>query len=125
MARLLVIDDWTLTAAAAELAAGEAGAGCDHALDGVSGVERARAGSYDLVLASMHGPGLNGLEVARALAGTGARVVLIGEGGGPTRRRCAAAGVWALLPRPVSVADVRRCLDDARRAPASLPRRVA
>jgi CheY-like chemotaxis protein len=74
----------------------------DTAADGEEGLARVRdaedAGEpYDLVLLDHHMPGLDGLGVARALAGGGPRVILLSSAG----RTRGGPGVTSTLTKPV------------------------
>ncbi len=75
---------------------------CETASGGEEGLERIREREaegrpFDLVLLDHHMPGLDGLGVARALAGAGPRVILLSSAGTVG----GAAGVAATLAKPV------------------------
>ena len=75
---------------------------CETASDGEEGIERVRAREaegkpYDLILLDHHMPGLDGIGVARAIAGSSARVILLSSGG----RSRGGPGVTSTLSKPV------------------------
>jgi CheY-like chemotaxis protein/HPt (histidine-containing phosphotransfer) domain-containing protein len=74
----------------------------ETATGGQEGLERIRARAaagrpYDLVLLDHHMPGLDGLEVARAIGGGGPKVILLSSAG----RTRGGPGVHATLTKPV------------------------
>jgi DNA-binding response OmpR family regulator len=64
---ILVVEDDTRIARVVEQALAEAGHQVDIAYDGLEGLERAEAGSYDLVILDVMLPEMDGLAVARDL----------------------------------------------------------
>lgn len=65
MARILIIDDETNIRMMLRMALQKQGHVVEQAADGPEGLERYRAGDYDLVLLDQRMPGMEGLEVLR------------------------------------------------------------
>lgn len=77
--------------------------------DGRDALRHARSGSFDLVLLDLHMPGLDGLEVVRALRederGSGGHlpvIALTGSSYPADRERCLAAGMDEFVAKPIA-----------------------
>ncbi len=102
------------------------------AADGAQALERlhaaAQAGDpYDLVILDMEMPGMNGLQLARAIKGArpiaGARLVLLTSSGNGTGEQARDAGIAAVLTKPARQSALYDCLVDVlnRAVPAPAP----
>jgi signal transduction histidine kinase/CheY-like chemotaxis protein len=110
------------------------GLGCDVAIarDGPSGLERLREIEPRLAFIDIGLPGLDGYQLAREVRSTASRdthrpwlVALTGYGQPADRERALAAGFDRHLTKPVSVATLRRAVEEAcHAAPASAPGNV-
>jgi signal transduction histidine kinase/CheY-like chemotaxis protein len=113
------------------------GLGCDVAIarDGPSGLERLRELQPRLAFIDIGLPGLDGYQLAREVRSTtaGSRdthrpwlVALTGYGQPADRERALAAGFDRHLTKPVSVATLRRAVEEAcQAAPAQPPANVS
>jgi signal transduction histidine kinase/CheY-like chemotaxis protein len=110
------------------------GLGCDVAIarDGPSGLERLREIEPRLAFIDIGLPGLDGYQLAREVRSTASRdthrpwlVALTGYGQPADRERALAAGFDRHLTKPVSVATLRRAVEEAcHAAPANAPGNV-
>ncbi len=71
-----------------------------EATDGAAALERLREGPCDLVISDLDQPRMNGLELARALASSPVRVLLLSAE--LSRERTPPAGACGVLPMPFS-----------------------
>jgi CheY-like chemotaxis protein len=113
------------------------GLGCDVAIarDGPSGLQRLRELEPRLAFIDIGLPGLDGYQLAREVRSTpaGSRdthrpwlVALTGYGQPADRERAFAAGFDRHLTKPVSVATLRRAVEEAcQGAPAQTPAHVS
>ena len=114
--RVLIVDDNVDAAETLQMVVSQMGHDADAAHDGPAALDAARARRPDVVLLDISMPGMDGLEVARALRSEPAlrqvRVVaLTGFGQQEDRRRSEAAGFDAHLVKPVSPEELRRVLE--------------
>lgn len=132
--RVLVVDDDATNRLVARRLLARLGLDADEVADGPSALERLRAGGYDAVLLDHQMPGMDGLEVARAIRldePPGHRtpiIALTGSALAADRRRCLDAGMDDHLAKPVSLDLLGECLgrwigtdgecDDATTEPA-------
>ena len=114
--RVLIVDDNVDAAETLQMVVSQLGHEVQAAHDGVAALDAVRSRRPDVVLLDISMPGMDGLEVARALRAEPAlrqvRVVaLTGFGQQEDRRRSLAAGCDAHLVKPVSPEDLRRVLE--------------
>lgn len=114
--RVLVVDDDATNRLVARRLLARLGLDSDEVPDGPSALERVRAGGYDAVLLDHQMPGMDGLEVARAIRldePVGHRtpiIALTGSALAADRRRCLDAGMDDHLAKPVSLDLLGDCL---------------
>ena len=114
--RVLIVDDNVDAAETLQMVVSQMGHDAHAAHDGPAALDAARARRPDVVLLDISMPGMDGLEVARALRSEPSlrqtRVVaLTGFGQQEDRRRSEAAGFDAHLVKPVSPEELRRVLE--------------
>lgn len=92
------------------------------ACDGVAAIDASTANHFDVVLTDIHMPGMDGVEIIRRLrelpSAREARTLVIAMTADVTentRRRCAEAGVDAMLSKPLHLDALRQAL--SRRPP--------
>jgi PAS domain S-box-containing protein len=108
--RILVVEDNATNRMIAVRLLESLGADAATASDGVSGVEAAAAGGYDIILMDIQMPGIDGLEAARrirALPGLVAAtpiVALTANAMSHQRRSYLAAGMDGVVSKPISPA---------------------
>ncbi len=94
--------------------------------DGIAGRDRAIAESFDLVVCDLGLPGLDGVDLARAVRAAGIRVPLVAVSGRATedeRLMALTAGFDSFLTKPFSVTTLLRevALHDAARGAQHVP----
>ena len=106
---ILVVEDNTDAREMLQAVLEVAGHKVEVARDGVTGVERALAGTHDLAIVDIGLPGLNGYEVAQRIraARDGSRpalylIALTGYGGNDQRDRAIGAGFDVHLVKPIN-----------------------
>ncbi|HET7671843.1 MAG TPA: ATP-binding protein, partial [Burkholderiales bacterium] len=114
--RVLIVDDNVDAAETLQMVVSQMGHEVQAAHDGAAALAAARSGRPDVVLLDISMPGMDGLEVARALRREpGLRqvrvVALTGFGQQEDRRRSLDAGCDAHLVKPISPDDLRRVLE--------------
>jgi len=114
--RVLIVDDNVDAAETLQMVLSQMGHQVEATHDGRTAIDAARKGRPDVVLLDISMPGMDGLEVARALRREpGLRqirvVALTGYGQQEDRRKSLAAGFDAHLVKPVSPEDLRRVLE--------------
>ncbi len=90
------------------------GAGVDIAADGPTGVAKACAGRYDLILMDINLPGFNGLEATRRIRRDGSAdlpiVAMTAHGPPGDRDTCLAAGMNDHVVKPISAEALKQVL---------------
>jgi DNA-binding response OmpR family regulator len=130
--RILLVEDEPTIRTAVRDALRSKGYDVDDTIDGAEGLRRARAGGYDLIVLDIMLPGMDGLEVCKALRRDGNRtplILLTARGGEDDRVRGLQVGADDYVAKPFSVkellarvaAQLRRC---EWGAPASGPLRL-
>jgi CheY-like chemotaxis protein len=118
---VLVADDNPVNCEVARRHLERLGFRVDLAADGREAVEKARAGSYALVIMDCRMPELDGSEAARAIRAEARLanlpiIAVSAHAGAAERQKCLAAGMNAYLEKPFRARDLERvvfqCLDD-------------
>ena len=122
MRRVLLIDDDSAvrdTIAVTLLSLGFAPVSVGSAIEGI---ERAERDSFDVVLVDINMPGVDGLEVIKAVARLARPVPIIAMSGGSTERDyevlTAALGARVFLVKPFRRHDLLAAIDAATSGPA-------
>lgn len=106
-ARILVAEDDDINACLVETLLARAGHDVAVVRDGPAALERLDAAPYDLVLADVRMPGMDGAELARAVRARGdvragvPIVALTANAAEETRQECLQAGMDAFLAKPI------------------------
>lgn len=109
MKRILLVEDEPTIRTAVRDALRSQGHDVDDTIDGAEGLRRARQGGYDLIVLDLMLPGLDGLEVCRALRRDGNRtpiIVLTARGGEDDRVRGLQVGADDYVAKPFSVREL-------------------
>ncbi len=107
--RILLVEDEPTIRTAVRDALRSQGHDVDDTVDGAEGLRRARMGGYDLIVLDLMLPGLDGLEVCRALRREGNRtpiIVLTARGGEDDRVRGLQVGADDYVAKPFSVREL-------------------
>jgi DNA-binding NtrC family response regulator len=114
MARVLIVDDDEAFSAAVGRLVRASGHDFESASDGKEGLERARRGEFDVVIADLKMPRMNGIEFIRDLrrVNHGAVVMVItGYADLATAVEAMALGASDYLEKPVAVERFRAALE--------------
>lgn len=116
MKRLLIVEDDDSVRALAARALERAGYAVDVAADGRIGLEKVATagGHYDLIISDIRMPGMDGVEMARALVKTYPTVrILFVTGYADQRERAAELDgiVAGVLQKPFTLAEIRAKVD--------------
>ena len=123
---VLVVEDNPVNQMVVQAMLGELGMGCTIANDGAEGLARLREGGFDVVLMDVQMPGMDGLSATRAwrsaeAARGGPRLPVVAMTANSEiaeKDACMAAGMDDFLSKPFGIAQLRRCLQQWRRAAA-------
>jgi two-component system chemotaxis response regulator CheY len=104
-ARILTVDDSASIRLTTRVTLGNAGYTVEEAVDGLDGLNKLKAGEYDLVVTDLNMPNMDGLTMIRELrklpAHTGVPVIfLTTESDGELKAQAKAAGATGWLTKP-------------------------
>jgi two-component system chemotaxis response regulator CheY len=104
-ANILTVDDSASVRMTTKIALSNAGYQITEAVDGLDGLEKAKAASFDLIVTDLNMPNMNGLEMIEALrqspAHTGLPIIfLTTESDGDMKARAKAAGATGWMTKP-------------------------
>jgi two-component system, sensor histidine kinase and response regulator len=103
--RVLLVDDNPTTLCLLLHKVSSVGMSADTALDGEGALILARANNYDVILLDEEMPGMDGIEVAKALRAAGTKMnrvmMLTALPGGENQKRAISAGIEWFLTKPV------------------------
>lgn len=124
--RVLLVDDNEDSCTLFEIALTSEGHTVDVAHDGLVGLERLVAGSYDVAFIDIGLPGIDGYEVARrARKALGEKtpklVAMTGWGRDRDRDEARAAGFTSHLVKPVDIADLVSAVPPASAVATPVP----
>ena len=120
--RILVIEDDLAMAVHLSDGIRNAGHSVDHALDGIDGLKRAGAGSFDVFVVDRMLPGMDGLSIVRALRDAGQHtpvLLLTTMSGLDDRVEGLEAGADDYLAKPFAMAELLARLNALGRRTAS------
>jgi len=133
-ARVLVVDDGEENRELLRLMLGEVGLAIEEAQNGQVGVDKARAGAFDVILMDMQMPVMDGYAATRALREAGLETPIIALTANAMKgfeEECLAAGCTGYLTKPVDIDRLtetlaehlggRRAQDEGREAPVPMP----
>jgi two-component system, OmpR family, response regulator MprA len=117
--RVLVVDDVDLVREVFGRFLVSSGMEPSFAVDGLDGLQRARASGPDAIVCDLDMPKMDGIELCRALRTDAVTprvpIVVVTGSGGEQVRAALDAGCDAVLPKPCSrallIATIRECLD--------------
>lgn len=127
-ARVLLVEDNPVNLMVGQRLLGVLGVQCDTAANGEAALMRMSASRYDLVLMDCQMPVLDGYAATRrwredeAAGGTRARlpiVAMTANAMAGDRQKCLDAGMDDYLPKPVTRAELERCLHRWYKRPAA------
>jgi two-component system chemotaxis response regulator CheY len=104
-ANILTVDDSASVRMTTKIALTNAGYQVTEAVDGLDGLTKAKAASYDLIVTDLNMPNMNGLEMIEALRQspdhTGLPIIfLTTESDGDMKARAKAAGATGWMTKP-------------------------
>jgi CheY-like chemotaxis protein len=103
--RVLLVDDNATTLCLLLHKVSSVGMSADTALDGEGALVLAKANNYDVILVDEEMPGMDGIEVAKALRAAGTKmervIILTALSGGENQKRAISAGIEWFLTKPV------------------------
>ena len=114
--RILVVDDEVDICENLADILGDLGCRVDTAQDGASALELVRRGPYDVALLDLKMPGMDGLELCRAMkalrSGTVA-IIVTAYAGSTTSEEAVEAGAWQVVAKPVDFPALLKLVDEA------------
>jgi two-component system, NtrC family, response regulator HydG len=119
-ASILVVDDDIDTCRNLSDILGDLGYHVEIAHDGPAALELVRRRHFDVALLDLKMPGMDGLELYRAIRTVRADTVALivtAYAGGNTAEEALAAGAWRVLPKPVDFARLLGLVDQALSQP--------
>jgi PAS domain S-box-containing protein len=121
--RVLVVDDEDDICRNLADILGDMGLHVDTANDGASALELVRKTPYDVALLDLRMPGMDGVELCRALkavrSGTVA-IIVTAYAGSNAAEEALAAGAWQVVAKPVDLDALLRLVDEAAGQPLVL-----
>jgi two-component system, NtrC family, response regulator HydG len=120
---ILVVDDDVDTCRNLADILGDLDYHVEIAHDGISALELVRKRHFDVALLDLKMPGMNGLELYRAIRALRADTVALivtAYAGGTTAEEALAAGAWRVLSKPVDFAKLLGLVDQALGQPLVL-----
>ena len=120
MNHVLIIDDDQAVGAAIKLWLEVEGADVTHVEDGPHGIEASRNGAFDLVIVDLSMPGLNGLQIIKALRRIRPELPIIvmsgmlhQSDGASIADEAIALGAARVLAKPFRPSDLSRAIEAA------------
>ncbi len=117
---ILVVDDEPDICANLRDILSEFGYRVDTATSGASALELVDRGNYDVALLDLKMPGMSGVELFREIksrsSGTVA-VIISAYASTSSAEEALQAGAWQILSKPVDIAQVMQCIDEAVNQP--------
>ena len=128
--RVLVVDDDLSTRTLLQRMLDHLGYAASVARDGAEAVHSATSGEYDIILMDGRMPGLDGYEATRRIraAENGSHVAVIAMTGATSpadHQRARDAGMDSLLPKPMTMDELRTVLQTALDNSHAKPRRLS
>jgi signal transduction histidine kinase/CheY-like chemotaxis protein len=113
---VLVVEDDRVNQLVVKLMLARLGLSCEIVDNGTRGIERALAGTWDLILMDVQMPGIDGLEATRRiraqLSGRPLPIIaLTANAMADDRAACEASGMNDFLTKPLREAELRTCLE--------------
>lgn len=104
-ASILTVDDSASIRMTTKIALTNAGYQVTEAVDGLDGLNKAKAGNFDLIVTDLNMPNMNGLEMIEALRQSGAHtgvpiIFLTTESDADMKTRAKSAGATGWITKP-------------------------
>ncbi|PWE52913.1 two-component system response regulator [Metarhizobium album] len=104
-AQILTVDDSASIRMTTKITLTNAGYQVTEAVDGLDGLNKAKAGNYDLIITDLNMPNMNGLQMIEALRQSGSNVgvpiiFLTTESDAELKTRAKAAGATGWITKP-------------------------
>jgi signal transduction histidine kinase len=117
--RLLFIDDEDIVLRSCRRVFGSEGVEIDTASSGEEGLEKARAGTYDVVVTDLKMPGIGGMEVLKTLRAERPELTVIvftGYANVETAREALKNGAFDYIPKPFTPDEIKDVVRNALEA---------